>query len=311
VVHAWALDCFRCSPIAALVSPTKRCGKTRVLAILKWLAPRSELAGSISAAALFRYIEQERPTLLIDEFDLGGDDEELRRILNSSHKRAGARVVRCEGEDNRPRSFSTWAPKAVATIARLADTLRDRSIVIEMRRKTAAEEIERWNEDDTEELTALRRKLLRWTEDQTETLERAFPDAPAGLDDRAADNWRPLLAIAEAAGGGWPVHAREVALGLSGEREDEDPLVRLLADVRAIFSGMPNADWIGSAPLADRLGTLDHWSEWSRGKQITPAAIARLLRKAGIHPNRSSGTGGRYLKAAFEDAWTRYLPREG
>jgi putative DNA primase/helicase len=215
VAHAWALDCFQCSPFATLVSPVKRCGKTRVLAILKWLAPRSELAGSISAAALFRYIEQERPTLLIDEFDLGGGDEEMRRILNSSHKRVGAKVIRCEGEDNRPRPFSTWAPKAIATITKLADTLRDRSILIEMRHKTVDEEIERWSEDDSVELATLRRKLLRWTEDNAEALKNAHPEAPSALDDGAADNWRPLLAIADAAGGGWPARARAAAMRLS------------------------------------------------------------------------------------------------
>ncbi|HEX5958397.1 MAG TPA: DUF3631 domain-containing protein [Hyphomicrobiaceae bacterium] len=314
VVHAWALDSFQCSPLAALVSPMMRCGKSRVLAILKWLAPRSELAGSISAAALFRYIEQERPTLLIDEFDLASDDEELRRVLNASHKRAGANVIRNVevGGEHRPRRFSTWAPKAVATIAKLAGTLRDRSILIEMRRKTAAEKIEAWNEDDTEELATLRRKLLHWTEDHAEALKRAIPNAPTALDDRAADNWRPLLAIADAAGGDWPTRARDAAVGLSGDREDDDPLIRLLADIRAIFAEMPQAPWIGSAPLAERLARLDGspWQEWKHGRPITPASIARLLKRAGIHPNRSSGSG-RYLKTDFEDAWTRYLPEEG
>src|SRR6185295_5434967 len=94
VAHAWALDCFQCSPFVTLISPTKRCGKTRVLAILKWLAPRAELAGSISAAALFRYVEQERPCLLIDEADRTlADGDEMQAILNSSHKRVGAYVI--------------------------------------------------------------------------------------------------------------------------------------------------------------------------------------------------------------------------
>ena len=313
VAHAWALDCFQCSPFATLISPTKRCGKTRVLAILKWLAPRSELAGSISAAALFRYIEQERPTLLIDEADRTvAGNQELQGILNSSHKRVAAYVIRCEGEDNHPRRFSTWAAKAIATIAKLADTLRDRSIIIEMRRKTDGERIAGWDEADTEELGMLRRKLLRWTEDQTEVLKRAYPNVLAALDDRAADNWRPLLAIADAAGGNWPTHARDAAEGLSGERDDDDPLVRLLSDIRTLFAELPHPDWLGSAQLAERLGKLDGspWQEWKGGKPIAPAGIARLLKRAGIHPSRSAGTGGRYLKAAFEDAWTRYLPRE-
>src|SRR5262249_6306993 len=109
-----------------LVSPTKRCGKTSVLIILYYLTPRSELASNISASALFRYIEVVRPTLLIDEADsFVGDNEELRGILNSGHTKAAAHVIRnveSNGE-HRPQRFSTWAPKAIATIRELADTL--------------------------------------------------------------------------------------------------------------------------------------------------------------------------------------------
>lgn len=311
VAHAWALDCFQCSPFATLVSPTKRCGKTLVLAILKWLAPRSELAGSISAAALFRYIEQACPTLLIDEADRTlANNEELQGILNSSHKRVAAHVIRCDGDDNRPRPFSTWAAKAIATISKLADTLRDRSIVIEMRRMKPGERIEPWNEDDTAELAELRRKLLRWTEDHAAALKGVFPHVPAGLDHRAADNWRPLLAIADAAGGDWPCRARAAAAALSWGREDDDPLVRMLADIRDIFSGLPQTEWLPSAALAERLARLEHWSEWSRGRPVTPAAVARLLRKARIFPTRRASSNG-YPKSAFEDAWTRYLPGKG
>jgi transposase-like protein len=86
------------------------------------------------------------------------------------------------------------------TIAKLADTLRDRSVIIPMRRMMAGESIEAWNEDDTDGLAELRRKLLRCTEDQAEVLKRAFPEVPKGLDNRAADNWGPLLAIADAGG---------------------------------------------------------------------------------------------------------------
>jgi hypothetical protein len=309
VAHAWALDSFQCSPFATMISPTKRCGKSRVLAILKWLSPRSELAASISPAAVFRYIEQERPTLLMDEADRTmANNEELQGILNGSHKRVAAYCIRCEGDDNKPRRFSTWAPKAIATISKLADTLRDRSIIVEMRRKLPSEKIERWNEDDTAELATLRRKLLRWTEDNAAALAAAFPDDPAGMDDRAADNWRPLIAIADAAGGNWPEMARKAAVALSGGRDEEDVLVQLLTDIKGIFELMPQADWIGSAPLAGRLVELDDspWQEWKHGKPITATGVARLLKRARIAPNRDWGKG-RYLKSAFEDAWERYL----
>ena len=84
------------------------------------MTPKSELASNITAAALFRYIEAVRPTLLIDEADaFVKDNEELRGILNSGHTKVAANVIRnveVNGE-HKPRRFSTWAPKAIATIA--------------------------------------------------------------------------------------------------------------------------------------------------------------------------------------------------
>jgi hypothetical protein len=69
VLHAWTMDAGDISPFLVLVSPTKRCGKTSVLIILFYLTPKSELASNITASSLFRYIEEVRPTLLIDEAD--------------------------------------------------------------------------------------------------------------------------------------------------------------------------------------------------------------------------------------------------
>jgi len=62
VLHAWTMDAGDISPLMVLVSPTKRCGKTSVLLVLYFLTPRSELSSNITAPALFRYIEDVRPT---------------------------------------------------------------------------------------------------------------------------------------------------------------------------------------------------------------------------------------------------------
>ena len=58
---------------------------------------------------------------------------------------------------------------------------------------------------------------------------------PIELNDRAADNWRPLLAIADLAGGEWPQLAREAALILSGEAQDGAINVELLKDTWLAF----------------------------------------------------------------------------
>jgi len=137
-LHAWTMDAGDISPFMVLVSPTKRCGKTNTRIVLLYLTPRSELASNISPSALFRYVAEVRPTLLIDEADsFVGANEELRGILNSGHTKAAAYVIRnveVNGE-HKPRRFSTWAAKAIATIRSLADTLEDRSIVVQLQRK--------------------------------------------------------------------------------------------------------------------------------------------------------------------------------
>ena len=69
------------------------------------------------------------------------DNEELRGILNSGHTKAAANVIR--NVDHKPRRFSTWAPKAIATIRTLADTLEDRAVVVRLQRKPPGATVER------------------------------------------------------------------------------------------------------------------------------------------------------------------------
>src|SRR5450759_4135257 len=80
---------------------------------------------------------------------------------------------------------------------------------------------------------------------------RGHPAMPDALDDRAADNWEPLLAIADLAGGDYPKLARSAALHLSGSAEiDEQTIgVQLLAAAKALFDTLA-VDRITSERLA-------------------------------------------------------------
>jgi hypothetical protein len=314
-LHAWTADAGDISPFLVLVSPTKRCGKTNTLIVLYYLAPRSELASSITPSALFRYIEDVRPTLLIDEADsFLKDNEEMRGILNSGHTKTAAHVIRnveVNGE-HKPRRFSTWAPKAIATIRSLADTLEDRAVVIQLQRKPKTANVVRLRKRDNDEFAMLRRKAARWAEDNFSHLTDPEPDIPEVLNDRAADNWRPLLAIADLAGDPWAKRARDAARLLSGEGHDASGLnVELLADIRLAFGEM---EVVRSADLVTKL-TADPerpWAEWKHGKPLTQKQLASLLRPFGIvseevHPvGQSHGKG--YKRARFEDMWEAYLP---
>ena len=188
-LHAHAHEAFDVSPVLGLTSPEKRCGKTTTLRVLGALVPRPLLASSVSTAALFRTIERYKPTFLVDEADsFLRDNEELRGALNSGHHRALATFVRTVGEDFESRAFSTWCPKAIALIGRLAATLEDRAILIPMRRRAPGEPVERMRLDRLGKLGPLCRRGWRWTQDRLDDLRGADPVVPEQLDDRAADN---------------------------------------------------------------------------------------------------------------------------
>lgn len=312
-VHAHAHDASPVSPVLALTSPEKRCGKTTLLELLSALVPRPLPASNVTAATVFRAVERCRPTLLVDEADTFlHEGSELRGVLNSGHRRSMAFIPRCVGDEHEVRHFRTWAPKAVALIGELPDTLSDRSIEVRMRRRAPDEEVERLRLDRLEELEPLRRRAWTWAQAHLDRLEAVDPQVPDGLHDRERDNWRPLLAIADTAGGGWPDRARAAARALQeGERDDRSLGTRLLADVRTILEDHP-PDRIRSKALVRALCDLEEapWSEY-KGRGLSPVSLANFLRSFDVSSKQlrfASGSYKGYEVEAFEDAFRRYLP---
>ena len=317
-VHAHALDAWFFSPRLAITSPEKRCGKTTLLRIVEAITPKPLQASNITAAAVFRTVEKYRPTLLIDEADTFlSDNEELRGIINSGHAKDG-QVVRLVGEDHEPRAFSTFCPTAIAAIGTVAGTIEDRSIRVSLRRKKKDETVSRFRADRRALAAELNRKAARWAADNLTALREADPVTPPELHDRAADNWGPLLAIADMAGGEWAARARRAALALSGvgtvDAEAESTM--LLEDIRTAFEGAA-VDRLKSDDLTLALsGMLDRpWRTIDRGRAISPAGVARLLKPYGLKSRTirlkdEDTTAKGYIRSDFEDAFSRYLPQE-
>ena len=314
VIHSHAFEASDITPRLTLNSPVMRCGKSTFMRVLGMLVPKHLAVDNITSAALFRTIELTRPTLLLDEADsFAKDNEELRGIINSGHHRNG-RVIRTVGDDHEPRSFSTWAPLALAAIGKLPGTIEDRSIIIPMQRRMPGEETSRFGSRDEAGLHNLCRAAARWVIDNKNALADADPVMPVELNDRAMDNWRPLFAIANAVGGAWPEKASYAALMLSGFKVDEDRSIqiKLLTDIRTLFDTL-KVDKIPSFDLCNRLSILEGspWVEWLRGKPLSQTQLARLLDGFKIKSEDIRYSDGRTVKGyghcQFEDAFARYL----
>lgn len=316
VLHTWALEAFDISPYLYLKSPEMRCGKTTTLSLLKYMVQREVSSSHMSPATIFRVVEVHNPTLLIDEADTFLKlSDELNGIINAGHSRSLAFVWRIEGDDHIPAKFNVFCPKVIAGIGSQRETLEDRSIIVPMKRKKINEKVPRLPRKLEDELKPIRQKCLRWVMDNIDALKDADPAVPDELNDRAADNWRPSLAIADRVGGEWPQKAKEAALSISGGKElgDSSIGVELLSDIQTYFIEN-NASEVDTQKLLEYLHGLEErpWQEWgNKGRPITPQHLAKNLEKFGIRPRQYKVSNEKkrgYVKNDFHDAFERYLP---
>ncbi|SOZ01744.1 DUF3631 domain-containing protein [Cupriavidus taiwanensis] len=318
----WLMQAVQVAPLAIVTAPEKRCGKTQLLTVIGRLAYRPLPTSNTTSAALFRAIEKWQPTMLVDEVDaFMRENEELRGIVNSGHTRDTAYVLRTVGDAFEPQQFSTWGAKALAGIGNLPETIMDRAIVLRLRRKLKSEQVAKLRHAAPGLFDSQRRKLARFAVDHADEISKARPDLPDALHDRAQDNWEPLLAIADTAGGDWPEVARRAALALSSTGE-VDPThskgVELLADIRTVFeqrkaNSVPGWDRLSTVELLRALCQDDEapWATYNRGKEMTPRQLANKLREYRITSNtirRGVDRFKGYEYAQFREAFERYLP---
>lgn len=283
----WFIDGANVAPLLNITSPEKRCGKSTLLLVAGELAAKPILASNITAAALFRSIEVWTPTLLIDEADTFlANSDDLRGVINAGHYRKTAFVIRTVGDDHQPKAFTVWCAKVISGIGKLAGTIIDRSIVIEMRRKLSGEKVDNIHMTNLEFFGEYRRKLLRWRDDCIGEFRTNRPERISGINDRAADNWQPLQAIAALAGEKWPEQCRLAAIALSGVEADAPSInVELLMDCAEVFHAQ-NATKLFTADLLEALNDDEEkpWAAWNRGKPLNAHQLSKRLSEFGIKP---------------------------
>jgi hypothetical protein len=217
VAHAHLMDAWESTPRIAFLSPEPESGKTRSMEVSELLVPNPVAAINVTPAYLFRKVGSEDgpPTILFDEIDTvfgpkAKENEEIRALLNAGHRR-GAVAGRCvvRGKIVETEEIPAYAAVALAGLGWLPDTILSRSVIVRMRRRASDERIEPFRRRVHAPIgEALRRRLAGWAATILEEATEARPAMPAGVEDRAADQWEPLLAIADIAGVQWPDLAR-------------------------------------------------------------------------------------------------------
>jgi hypothetical protein len=331
--HTHMADRFYVTPRLILDSAEPGSGKTRVLEVAQFLVAAPEMTISAKPAALFRLVQAGPITILFDEVDTifnpkasgNGDNDDLRAMLNAGYKRS-ATIPRCVGDVKamQVKRFKVYAPAVLAGIAGgMPATITTRAITIHMRRRHPDERVDQFREKVVErEAEPIREALTAWITAIADQIGNAEPVMPQGVTDRSAEIWEPLIALADAAGGHWPVTARDACCHFVLESGPQVGSfgVRLLADLRELYAAH-GADRLTTADILAALVGLDEapWSDLY-GKPLDARRLARELGRYGVRPvtfETDSGsakgyatfsTAGKQAQAGLSDAWSRYLP---
>jgi hypothetical protein len=325
--HTHAAERFYITPRLILDSAEPGSGKTRVLEIAALLVNAPEMTMSATPAALFRLVSGGPVTILFDEVDAifnpkSGGNEDLRGLLNAGYKQ-GATVARCVGDTKamKVQRFPVFAPVALAGIAgHMPATITTRAVTIHMRRRRSDQHVEAFRQRSAErDALPVREGLAAWVSSIADKLDSAIPELPAGVTDRAAEVWEPLVTVADHAGGHWPTTARAAcAHFVLNATEQTSTGVRLLADLRVLFAHH-NTDRLPTKALLSDLTAVDEapWGDLD-GKPLDARRMARELTRFGVSPvafkDDTNVTTKGYVtyptkdQVGLTDAWDRYLP---
>ncbi len=189
------------------INSTKRAGKSRTLDLIEALAFNCSKVGSNSAAALFRQVEADRSAILFDEGDVisaglkGGEgvDDRLAIILDG-YKRSG-KVSRYDPDAKCLKKFSSYSPKAFASMYSLPDPIVDRSIMVRILRKhhdLALDSLIFSREERN--FQELRNKLYCWGLENASRLVEVrdyLNSVNLNIYDREYEIWHPILCLAK------------------------------------------------------------------------------------------------------------------
>jgi hypothetical protein len=268
------------SPRLAILGPTRGVGKSTLLKVISRLTARALLTVSITEAASYR-VPRERRTLLHDEFDNSKlrNRPRLQAILNSGHDRAGGGVTLME--EGEVVTFDPYCPFAYAGIGSVPfPTLVHRSIPLLMQRHDITGRVlKKFNLNDTAQLDLVHRA---WCDLAANTTLNPNPEMPAELGNRQADNWRPLVAVADLFGPEWGNHARELAVRWSRASDADDRKLHVIWDAYDVMKQFGRPAIAVTTLIEGMVTRHDVYAEWRGLNDDKPAHRFRATEFADI-----------------------------
>ena len=238
-----------------LTSPVPGCGKSTLAVLIEKLGFQAWFVSVASPAFIYRMLDARPDSMMvIDEVDAvfkHADKSEsaslVASIINAGNSRDTAKIGRVErqGSKHEPKLLSCFGFKVMSGVGRtLPPATASRALTIDLERAVAGELKVEW------EPTPAQRKSVEsvavmiahtmsageWSWDNG-TLQ---PDLP--MTNRERQIWRPLAAVAQAAGGDWSIRLKAAMDEYSTSSTSDAP--RLLSDLgdclRDTINGHPS-----------------------------------------------------------------------
>lgn len=296
------------TPYLYIYSAEPGSGKTRVLDVLETICRNADKVTDPSAAVLFRNIEANQPTLLIDEADAiwsGEKNEKLRGAVNAGYK-MGGKVQRIDKGE--VRDFSVFAPKALAGLDNnlLPDTIRDRCIPIHMHKqpKGSTKMFLSWEVDAVAE--PIRDRIQQWVKTDYLKLSQDMPKPLTELGDRQWEISYPLVQISKGFAGMYAQTRKALVKLLTGEAR-ETPQQRMLRTLLKVWEDNGNPAVLPTAMFTD---ALNDNGDGTKGKNWNQQLLANKLRPYGVKTQtiryKTQVVRG-YRRVDMQDAFDRYL----
>lgn len=288
---------FDAFPYMVITSDTKRSGKTRLGEIISFMCSNPRSFGAMTPSAMFRVIDEVQPTIFFDEAEILSQESAgtMRSVLNMGYRK-GSTVPRTIG--NEVVEFKTYCPKVFILIGDVLDTLKDRSIIVRMKRSEAPSRFV--YEPAKAEGEEIRDAIAEMLSAKRYEIEQKFTEFSGieFLTDRDEEIWSPIFVLASVL---CPERVKElsrIAVDMATEKTAEkkrytdlmkqeaeenaqkvEYSIKLLRDMHIVMKGKN----ISSQEAVEALRSLplSPWRKF-RGDGITMHNVADTLAKYGI-----------------------------